>query len=130
MYVSHQFLLSAPSQSNTRQSLATKSVVNKLVKSCIETLRQRNIKKAIQYCPQTVDIGSLWRIRSLGDHSEQCSFIKFVNSTCSGCSPYGSKLLPISSTCMAIQCSPGRSLSWVLHTKADGYVATTSGRVL
>ena len=49
MYVSHQFLLSAPSQSNTRQSLATKSVVNKLVKSCIETLRQRNIKKAIQY---------------------------------------------------------------------------------
>ena len=28
-----------------------------------------------------------------------------------------------------VQCSPGWSLSCVLHTKADGYVATTSGRV-
>ena len=30
---------------------------------------------------------------------------------------------------MATQCSPGWSLSCVLHTKADGYVKTTSGRV-
>ena len=33
------------------------------------------------------------------------------------------------STYMATQCSPGWSLSCVLHTKADGYVETTSGRV-
>ena len=77
------FLLSAPNQSNTWQSFAIKSDVNKRANACIEILRQRNIKKATQYWPQTVDIG-LWRIWSLGDHLEQCLFIKFVNSVCCG----------------------------------------------
>ena len=87
----HHFLFTAATQSNTRQSFATKSVVNKRrVNTCIETLRQRNNKKATQYCPQTVDRG-LCSVRSLGTHSEQCSFIKFVNSMCCGCRPYGSK---------------------------------------
>ena len=84
----HHFLFTAATQSNTRQSFATKSVVNKRrVNTCIGTLRQRSNKKATQYCPQTVDRG-LCRVRSLGTHSEQCSFIKFVNSMCCGCSPY------------------------------------------
>ena len=47
--VFHHFLLSAPSQSNTRQSFAIKSDVNKRANACIETLRQQNIKKATQY---------------------------------------------------------------------------------
>ena len=34
---------------NTRQSFATKSVVNKRVNECFETLRQRSNKKAAQY---------------------------------------------------------------------------------
>ena len=46
----HQhFLFGSPIQSNTRQSFATKSVVNKRVNACIETLRQRSNKKATQY---------------------------------------------------------------------------------
>ena len=48
------FLLSAPSQSNTRQSFAINSVVNKRANACIEKLRQRNIKKAMQHWPPTV----------------------------------------------------------------------------
>ena len=84
------FLFTAATQSNTRQSFATRSVVNKRVNAFIETLRQRCNKKATQYCPQTVDIG-LCSVRSLGAHSEQCSFIKFMNSMCCGSSPYGSK---------------------------------------
>ena len=75
----HRFLFTAATQSNTRQSFATRSVVNKRVNAFIETLRLRSNKKATQYCPQTVDIG-LCSVRSLGAHSEQCSFIKFVNS--------------------------------------------------
>ena len=86
----HHFLFTAATQSNTRQSFATRSVVNKRVNAFIETLRQRCNKKATQYCPQTVDIG-LCSVRSLGAHSEQCSFIKFMNSMCCGSSPYGSK---------------------------------------
>ena len=73
----HRFLFTAATQSNTRQSFATRSVVNKRVNTFIETLRLRCNKKATQYCPQTVDIG-LCSVRSLGAHSEQCSFIKFV----------------------------------------------------
>ena len=45
------------SQSNTRQSLATKSVPNIFVKVFIGTLRQRNSKKAMQYCPHTLERG-------------------------------------------------------------------------
>ena len=45
----HHFLLSAPSQSNTRQSFTIKSDVNKRANACIDILRQRNIKKATQY---------------------------------------------------------------------------------
>ena len=86
----HHFLFTAASQSNTRQSFATKSAVNKRVNACIETLRHQNIKNATQYCAQTVDRG-LCSVRSLGDHAEQCSFITFANSTCCDCSPHGSK---------------------------------------
>ena len=126
--ITHMFsyiALSVRIQSNPRQSLAIKSDENKRANACIEILRQWNIKKATQYWPQTVDIG-IW---SLGDHSEQCSFIKFVNSACFGFYPYGSMYSPISSTYMANQCSPGCLPSCVLQTKADGYVETASGRV-
>ena len=86
----HHFLFTAATQSNTRQSFATKSVVNKRVNAFIEASRQRNIRNATQYCPQTVDRG-LCSVRSLVDHVEQCLVIKSTNPTCCGCNPYESK---------------------------------------
>ena len=86
------FFIKCTNQSNTRQSFAIKSDVNKRANACIEILRQRNIKKATQYWPQKVDIGfrTIW---SLGDHCEQCLFITFVNSACCGFCPYNVPLV-------------------------------------
>ena len=43
--VFHHFLLSAPSQSNTRQSFAIKSDVNKRANACSEILQQQTLRK-------------------------------------------------------------------------------------